>query len=156
MNKKIVVTEKSIADLISHNGCGKRVYNVKTDARREAMVTYVIFKEGTKWDEGKGPSAKYLSDKLRVWFKIILGCIHHRSSTNSSNYININQKFMLLFLDKGFKLALPAILFKFFRDSIRETRTGCTSKKGRFIPNERLFLTFWLKMVLWMTFWLVV
>lgn len=48
MNRKIVVTEKSIADLISQNGCGKRVYNVKTDARKEAMVGSVIFKEGTK------------------------------------------------------------------------------------------------------------
>lgn len=45
MNRKIVVTEKSIIDLISHNGCGKGVYNIKTDARRESMVAYVIFKE---------------------------------------------------------------------------------------------------------------
>lgn len=30
-----------------------------------------------KLDEGKGPSAKDLSNRLRVWFKIILGCIHH-------------------------------------------------------------------------------
>ena len=44
----------------------------------------------------------------------------------------------MFFLEKGYKLALPAILFKFLRDSIRETRTGTTSKKGRFIPNGRL------------------
>lgn len=71
-------TEKSIANLISHNGCRKRVYNVKIDARQEAMVAFVILKEGIKLDEGKGLSAKDLSDKLRVWFKIIMGCIHHR------------------------------------------------------------------------------
>lgn len=35
-------------------------------------------------------------------------------------------------------MTLPAILFKFLRDSIRETRTGSTSKKGRCIPNGRL------------------
>lgn len=34
MKKKIVVTEKPIDDLISHNSCGKRVYNIKIDARR--------------------------------------------------------------------------------------------------------------------------
>lgn len=70
MNRKIVVIEKSIIDLISHNGCGKRVYNIKIDAS-------IIFKDGTKMDKGKGPSAKDISDKLRMWFKIILGCIHH-------------------------------------------------------------------------------
>lgn len=53
INRKIMVTEKSIANLISHNGCGKRVYNVKTDARREVMVASVIFKERTKLDESK-------------------------------------------------------------------------------------------------------
>lgn len=138
MNRKIVVTEKSIVDLISHNGFGKRVYNAKTDAKREAMVASVIFKEGTKLDEGKDSSAKDLSDRLRVWFKIIMGCIHHQSSRNSSNYINTIQKYMMFFLEKGFKLALPAFLFKFLMGSIRETRTGSTSKKGRFIPNGRL------------------
>lgn len=45
---------------------------------------------------------------------------------------------MLFFLERGFKLALSAILFKFLRDSIRETRTGSKSKKGRFISNGRL------------------
>lgn len=124
MNKKIVVTDKSIADLISHDGCGKRVYNFKIDARKYAMVASEIFKEGTNLNEYKGPSAKDLNDNLRVWFKIILGCIHHRPSTNSSDYINTTQKYMLFFLEKGFKLALPAILFKFLSDSIRETRIG--------------------------------
>lgn len=45
---------------------------------------------------------------------------------------------MLFFLEKGFKLALLAIMFKFPRDSIIETRTGSMSKKGRFILNGRL------------------
>lgn len=37
-------------------------------------------------------------------------------------------------------MALPFILFKFFRDSIRESRTGGSSKKikSKFIPNGRL------------------
>lgn len=44
----------------------------------------------------------------------------------------------MFFLEKGYKVELLAILFKFLKDSIRETRTGSTSKKRRFIPNERL------------------
>lgn len=35
-------------------------------------------------------------------------------------------------------MELPIILFKFLRDSIRETRNGSTSKKERYIPNGRL------------------
>ncbi|XP_050889238.1 uncharacterized protein LOC127094448 [Lathyrus oleraceus] len=97
MNKKIAVMEKFIANLISHNGCGKRVCNVKTDAMREAMVASIIFKEATKINEGKGQSAKDLNDNLRVWFKIILGCIHHKPNTNSFDYINTSQKYMLFF-----------------------------------------------------------
>lgn len=137
MNRKIVVIEKPIIDIIYHNSCGKRVYNIKTDARREALVASIIFKEGTKLDEGKGPSAKDLIDRLRFWFKNIMGSIHHRPDINSSDYINIIQKYMLFLLEKGYKVALPAILFKFLRDSIREVRTGSTSKKGKLIPNYR-------------------
>lgn len=133
MNKKIMVTEKFIADLISHNGCGKKVYNIKTDVGREAMIASIIFKEGKNFDDGKGPSVKDLTDKLRAWFKTILGCIHHRPSTNSSEYINTTQKFVLFFLERGFKLALPAILFKFLRDWIRETITRILPKRGRLI-----------------------
>lgn len=61
-------------------------------------------------------------------------------STNSYDYINTCQKFMLFFLEKGVKLGLPSILFKFMRDSIRESRTGGSSKKTKrkFIPNDRL------------------
>ena len=61
-------------------------------------------------------------------------------STNSSSYINTRNKFMLFLLEKGAKLGLPSLLFKFMRDSIRESRTGGSSKKSRrkFIPNDRL------------------
>lgn len=106
MNRKIVITEKSIANFISYNGCGKMVYNVKSDAKRDAIVTSIIFKKRIEVGDGKGPSAKDMNDILRVWFKIILGCIHHKGNTNSSDYINITQKFMLFFLEKGFKLEL--------------------------------------------------
>lgn len=137
MNRKIVITENSIIDLTSHNGKGKRVHNVKTNVKREEKITFVIFKAGTNLDDDKGPSAKDLTNNLRVWFKIILGCIHHRPSTNSSDYVNTRHKFMLFFLEKGLKLTLPSILFEFLRDSIRESKTDSSSNKGKgkFIPN---------------------
>lgn len=137
INSKIVIIGKSIADLILHNGRGKIIHSAKTNAKREAKISYVIFKVGTNLDVDKGHGAKDLTNNLRLWFKIILGCIHHRPSTNSSNYVNTRQKFVMFFLEKGLKLAFPYILFKFLRDSIRESRTGSSSKKikGKFIPN---------------------
>lgn len=48
-------------------------------------VVVVIFKEG------KSSNAKNLQPRLRIWAKILLGCIHHDSSGNSANYIISNQ-----------------------------------------------------------------
>lgn len=140
MNRKIVITKKSIADLISHDGKGKRIHNAKINARREVIIDPVIFKEETNFEDDKGPNAKDLTRYLRVWFKIILDCIHHISNTNNSDYINTHQKLMIFYLEKGVKLGLPSIMFKFMRDSIRESRTGGSSNKtkSKFIPNGRL------------------
>lgn len=46
----------------------------------------------------------------------------------------------MFFLEMGLKLELPSILFKFMRDSIRESIIGSYSKKGKgnFIPNGSL------------------
>ncbi|XP_050890337.1 uncharacterized protein LOC127095731 [Lathyrus oleraceus] len=140
MNRKIGITEKSIVDLISHNGKGKRIHSAKINAKRETTIAPIIFKAGTNVEDAKGPNAKDLTNNLRLWFKIILGCIHHRPNTNSSNYGNTRQKFMLFFLEKGLKLTSPSILLKFMRDSIRESRTGGSSnkRKSKFIPNGRI------------------
>lgn len=137
MNRKIVITKKSIEDLIGHDGKGKRVHSATITAKRDADISPVISKEETNFADEKGPSAKDLTRNLRVWFKIILGCINHRTSTNSSDNINIRQKIVLFLLEKGVKLGLPSFLFKFIRDSIRESRTGGSSKKAmsKFIPN---------------------
>lgn len=46
----------------------------------------------------------------------------------------------MFFLENGLKLGLPSILFKFMRDSVRESRIGGSLKKNKskFIPNGRL------------------
>lgn len=68
--------------------------------------------------------------------KIILGTIHHRPTSNSYDYININQKCILYCLYKGLKLNLPALLFKYLRDSVRDSRNHMKSRN--YIPLERL------------------
>lgn len=95
MNRKIVITEKSFANLILHNGRGKRIHSAKINAKREAKITSIIFKAGTNLDDDKGPSAKDLINHQRVWFKIILGYIHHTPYTNSSNYVKQQQRLVI-------------------------------------------------------------
>ena len=95
MNRKIVITEKSIVDLISHIGRGKIMHSVKTNEKREAIITSVISKVGTNLGDDKSPSAKDLTNSLRVWFKIIMDCIHHSSGTKGAGYVNTLRKFVL-------------------------------------------------------------
>lgn len=68
--------------------------------------------------------------------KIILGTIHHRPTSNSSDYINTDQKCILYFLHKGLKLKLPSLLFKYLRDLVRDTRNNM--KPINYIPIGRL------------------
>lgn len=68
--------------------------------------------------------------------KIILGTIHHLLTSNSLDYINTNQKCILYFLHKGLKLNLYALLFKYLRDSVRDTRNHM--KPRNYIPLGRL------------------
>lgn len=109
MNRKIVITKKSIADLIGHDGKWKRLHSVTITAKRDVAISPIIFKEETNFSDEKGLSAKDLTRNLMIWFKIILGCIIHTQSTNSSDYINTRPKFMLFLLEKGIKMGLSSL-----------------------------------------------
>lgn len=95
-------------------------------------IAEVIF-----WDGNNSSNTKNLHKHLRIWFKILLCCIHHRPSTNSSNYIKTNQKYMLYYLSYGIKMNLPYILFKYLGELVRETRDGSPNPK-KWIPLGRL------------------
>ncbi|KAI5434087.1 hypothetical protein KIW84_021087 [Lathyrus oleraceus] len=115
---KIVRTEKSIAALLSmEKDGGRRIYNINPRAKYISQENNpTIFKQNA---EGNPSKNKELLQNLRVWLKIILGTIHHRPTSNSSDYINTDQKCMLYCIHKGLKLCLPALLFKYLRDSLR-------------------------------------
>ena len=74
---------------------------------------------------------KDLHDNLRVWHKIILGCINPRPPSSSSDYFNINQKFMMYLLLSKQRINLPFILFNQQRDSIRKSKTTI-------LPNKKM------------------
>lgn len=56
--------------------------------------------------------------------------------SNSSNYINTDQKCILYCLHKGLKLNLPTLIFKYLRDSVRDPRSNMKPKT--YIPLGRL------------------
>jgi hypothetical protein len=113
---------------------GKRIYNINPRSRRVAeVINPTIFKPNT---EGNPSKNKELHQNLRVWLKIILGTIHHRPASNSSDYINADQKCILYCIQKGIKIFLPALLFRYLRDSVRETRNNM--KPRSYIPLGRL------------------
>ncbi|KAI5418243.1 hypothetical protein KIW84_042751 [Lathyrus oleraceus] len=132
---KIVITEKSIASLLNMEKTGgRRIYDINPRSRYIAQVINpTIFKLNT---EGNPSKNKELHQNLRVWLKIILGTIHHRPASNSSDYINTDQKCILYCIHKGLKLCLPALLFRYLRDSVRETRNNM--KPRTYIPLGRL------------------
>lgn len=62
--------------------------------------------------------------------------IHHCPASSSSDYINMDQKCIMYCLHKGLKLNPPSLLFKYLRDSVRDTRNNM--KPIIYIPLRRL------------------
>ncbi|KAI5430207.1 hypothetical protein KIW84_034689 [Lathyrus oleraceus] len=104
------------------------------DSDDHYIVSYTL---GVKISaEGKHSKNKELYHDLPVWLKIILGTIHHRPASNSSDYINIDHKCILYCIHKGLKLCLPALLLKYLRDLVKDTRN--ILKTRNYIPLGRL------------------
>lgn len=75
LGHKISVSEKLIATLLGHDGSWKRCFGMIAKKDKIAEIAKVIFKKGNP-----SSNAKNFHDKLKIWFKIILGCIHPRPS----------------------------------------------------------------------------
>lgn len=135
MGVKMVIIEKFIASLLNMEKTeGRRIYNINP---REKYISQefspTIFQQNA---EGNHSKNKELHQNLRVWLKIILGIIYHHSVSNSYDYINTYQKCILYCLHKGLKLNLSTLLFKYLRDSVKDTRNNMKPKT--YIPLGRL------------------
>src|ERR1044072_2637455 len=129
LGQRIIIPEKTIAQLLGlpHLG-GKRIYGkdntlpfVRTIINKELFSDFDPKKKEYK--------VKTLFPKLRIWFKIILGCIKPRPSTSSTDYINANQKYMLYYLITHDKICLPSLLFYYLRDMVQKIRTTANEEK---------------------------
>lgn len=131
----MVITEKLIAKLLNMEKTGgKIIYNINPREKYTSQeIVPTIFKQNSK---GRSSKNKELHQNLRVWLKIILGTIHHRPTSNSSDYINTDQKCILYYLPKGLKLNLYVLLLQYLRDSVRDIRNHM--KPINHIPLGRL------------------
>lgn len=143
----MVIAERSITTLLGMNASrGKGVYRANPKSKFLLNVINPAIYSGSKQAVYEGKSSyKFtdLSKNLRVWFRIIMGCIYYRPASSSSNYVNSNKKYFMYYLMKGEKIHLPSILFNYLRNSIIEIRNSETGKsKKDYIPLGRLLSDF--------------
>lgn len=98
LGHKITISKKSITKLLNHDSSRKRCFKMPSKKTRLDDIAEVIFQDGKN-----SSNAKYLHNHLRVWFKILLGCIYHMPLTNYSDYINTDHKHVLYYLLSGVK-----------------------------------------------------
>lgn len=88
LGHKITIPKKSIANFFGHDGSGKQCRDILAKKSKMATIVEIIFMNGKP-----SSNPRNLHQDIRIWFKIILGCIHHRPCSNSPDYINTDQKY---------------------------------------------------------------
>lgn len=84
--KNIVITEKLIAKLIGNDGSG-----IRCKLMGETRSDQVEKAKEISTTESHANKIKNHHSKLRIWARILLGCVNHKRLTNSFDYINIDQ-----------------------------------------------------------------
>lgn len=126
--KKIVISEKLIAKLIGHDGFGIRCEQMVEKESNITEMSKVIFSSGKH-----SIKIKDVLPHIKVWARILLGCVNPRPTTNSSDYINGDQQYILYYIKFGKKVNLLALLFQNLRDTMRNTINGSKRTKS-YIP----------------------
>lgn len=82
---------------------------------------------------------KDLLPYMRIWAKILMGCVHHRKPTNFADCTNDGQQYVFYYIAIGKKVNLHSLLFQYLRVMVKETIDGI-KKKRNFTPFGRLIL----------------
>lgn len=145
MGKKLMITEKLISQLIGY----EHTEFVTTPANRRDMdaICAEVF-----LSEVHSNKIKDLKPGYKIWARIFLGCFFHRKASNSPDYINNEQLYLLHCIRNDVLVDLPHILFNHLWTHVKETRepTKLKSAKPRdWIPREDLSQIFSLRVVWW-------
>lgn len=104
MGKKLMITEKLISHLI---GYGHTEVVATPASRRDMQAIYSeVFTAGVHSNK-----IRDLKPAYKIWARIFLGCIFHRKPSNSPDYINNEQLYLLYCIGKDVIVDLPNILF---------------------------------------------
>lgn len=74
LGNNITISKKSLAKLLSFDRSRKRYYDMSPKGVKIKEVISTIF----KGDVNNPSTVKHSHQRLRIWAKIILGCIHHK------------------------------------------------------------------------------
>lgn len=104
MGKKPMINEKLISQLIGYEHTGI----VATPANRRDMkeICSEVFLSGVHSNK-----IKDLKHGYKIWAKIFLGCFFHRKVSNSPDYINNEQLYLLHCIGNDVLVDIPHILF---------------------------------------------
>lgn len=127
-----MISEKLIAKLIGHDGSIIRCEKMVENESNLTEISKVIFSS-----RKHSSKVKDLLTHLKVWARILLECIHPRTSTNSSNYINGDKQNIHYYIESEKKVNLHALLFQHLRDTVRYTRDSSKRTEG-YISMGRL------------------
>lgn len=131
MGTKFMVTELLIKQLIGYEH--DNVEYVPPARRNMEEIYAEVFVSGEHSNK-----IKDLKPHYKIWAKIFIGCIFHRKITNSLDYINNEQIYMLYCIGTNRRIDLPHVLFDHLCTQVKETREDGKNKNRMWIGMGRL------------------
>lgn len=131
MGTKLMITEDLIKQLIGYEH--EDVEYVPAARRNMEEISEEVFMSGVHSNKFKDLKPHY-----KIWAKIFLGCIFHRKTTNSPDYINNEQLYLLFCIGRGIRVDLPHFLFDHLHTHVKETREDGKNKGRTWIAMGRL------------------
>lgn len=131
MGTKFMVTEELLRQLFGYQ---HEDVDYLPPARRDLDEVHAeVFISGEHSNK-----IKDLKPKYKIWAKILIGCVFHRKNTNSPDYINNQQIYILYCIGTNRRVDLPHAIFEHFCFQVKDTREDGKNKNRPWIGMGRL------------------
>jgi len=131
MGTKFMVTEEMLRKLFGYQH--EDVDYLPVARRNLKEVHAEVFTSGQQSNK-----IKDLKPHYKLWIKILIGCVFHRKNTNSPDYINNEQIYILYCIGTNKRVDLPHALFEHFCTQVKDTREDGKHSGRLWIGNGRL------------------